>query len=528
LGGRKALMSFLGFSSDDIRQMEQLGIRPEQVEEQMGLLSGAQPFSRLDRPCTPGDGITILSQAEQKRYLDLFEAEVGNIAGSKFVPASGAATRMFKALLSKRSGMLSRDELVRDASAGDREAAEVLLFIDNIKEFAFFEDLKGSLAEEDLDIEDLIRSGRFDLIIDRMLSTPGLGYGELPKGLLPFHRYRGGPRTAFEEHLVEAAHYALDRQKLCRLAMTVSPEHMARFKALEKRVVKIYEEMLGVRIVVDFSIQSSATDTIAVTPDNQPFRTEEGRLLFRPAGHGALLANLSELDCDAAFITNIDNVVPDRLKGEVVRWKKILGGLLLSLREETFRYLCRLSEGIADDGLLDSATRFASDVLHLPVRRLAPLTGPDLARGLISLLDRPIRVCGMVRNQGEPGGGPFWVKDESGDAWLQIVEKAQVNLDSPDQRAAFDGSTHFNPVDIACCIKDRNGKRHDLSRFRDPRAVFISKKSYKGRELKALELPGLWNGAMAWWITVFVEVPSETFNPVKTVNDLLRPAHKNS
>lgn len=521
-------MSSWGFNSDDMRQMEQLGIGLEKIEEQMGLFSGPQPFSRLDRPCTPGDGITVLTQAEQESYLKLFESEGGNIASSKFVPASGAATRMFKALLSKQSGMLRRDDLVREASAGDKEAAEVLLFFDNIKEFAFFDDLKASLASAGLDIEKLIKSDRFALIIERLLSSKGLGYADLPKGLLPFHRYQGGARTAFEEHLVEAAYYALDGQGLCRLSMTVSPEHMGRFKALERRVVNLYEEMLGVRFDVGFSFQSSSTDTIAVTPDNKPFRTEEGKLLFRPAGHGALLGNLSQLDCDAAFITNIDNVVPDRLKGEVVRWKMILGGLLLSLRKETFGYIRKLSQGVSDRNFLDSVIKFASGVLHLPVRRLASLTGPDLAMGLISLLDRPIRVCGMVKNQGEPGGGPFWVRDEAGDAWPQIVEKAQVNLDSPDQRAAFDGSTHFNPVDIACCIKDRDGRRHDLSKFRDPRAVFISKKSYKGKELKALELPGLWNGSMAWWITVFVEVPPETFNPVKVVNDLLRPAHRGS
>ncbi len=496
----------------------------------MDLLSGSAPTTKIDRPATAGDGIDRLDRQAQDEFIRLYEKEAGLLEVFKFVPASGAATRMFKALLSiwSEGKPSSRDLIVSQADGNKEGIQEALAFMDGIRDLAFFEYLEDILKGLGFDAEQLIGQGRFGKIYDALLAPTGLDYAELPKGLIAFHRYPEGPRTSFEEHLVEITHYLKDNHGLCRLSMTVSSEHLSRFEALLRRFEAVFERNLEVRFQVEFSVQKNSTDTIAVGPENTPFRTEDGRILFRPGGHGALIHNLNELNCDVAFITNIDNVVPDRLKPGVVRWKKILGGYLLRIREKLFYYLEHLSKTDPAENLVAEAESFAANRLHLPISQYPTnISGRLRKEWLMDLLNRPIRVCGMVKNQGEPGGGPFWVKDKSGPVTLQIVEKAQVDMNAPEQRALFEASTHFNPVDIVCSLRDQNGVKFDLKRFVDPEAVFISRKSHQGRDLKALELPGLWNGAMARWITIFVEVPASTFNPVKTVNDLLRPAHRN-
>lgn len=523
-------MDSANFTPRDLEQIRSHGLTLEQVIAQISLFSGPPPLTAIERPAIAGDGIERLDGQALDELVSLFDREAGLVDTVKFVPASGAATRMFKALLSVWSEVreLTRDAVISQAGRGSDNIKDALAFMDGIRDFAFFGYLEGILKKAGLDSELLIRDGRFTEIFDALLSSGGLNYAELPKGLIAFHRYPEGPRTSFEEHLVEISHYLKDNEGVCRFSMTVSPEHLSHFEALLMRVKVPLERKLGVSFKVEFSVQKNTTDTIAVGPENSPFRTEDGKIVFRPGGHGALIDNLNELESDLAFITNIDNVVPDRLKPGVAGWKKILGGYLLQIRRKAFHYLERLAIPNPDETLIAESESFAADVLHLPVSNSpAGVSGRLRKERIMALLNRPIRVCGMVKNQGEPGGGPFWVKDKSGAVTLQIVEKAQVNMDAPEQKALFEASTHFNPVDLVCSLKDQNGCKFDLKKFVDPEAVFISRKSYQGRDLKALELPGLWNGAMAGWITVFMEVPASTFNPVKTVNDLLRPAHRN-
>lgn len=469
------------FSSDDLRQMAELGIAPEEALRQIELFRNPPPFTRVLRPCRLGDGIRQLSKVAEPWLLARFEEAARGGRVAKLVPASGAATRMFKELL-----------------AGENDA--VRPFLENLPRFAFYEDLAG-VPE--------------DAILEHLLTEKGLDYADLPKGLLKFHRYPGGPRTPFEEHLVEAADVTRDADGVCRLHFTVSPQHQERFENLLEEVRPVYERRYGCRFQVSFSDQRRSTDTIAVDPENRPFRQEDGTLLFRPGGHGALLDNLNSLGWDLVLLKNIDNVVPDSRKPVVNGWKKALTGYLLALQERIFRLSERLE---ADPAALEEAAKLVEEELSRPIPE-----GVDRRQFILEALNRPLRICGVVKNQGEPGGGPFWVEDACGQVSLQIVESSQIDPKVRDE--VLSRSTHFNPVDIVCALRDRHGAPYDLNRFVDPSTVFISSKSHEGRPLKALERPGLWNGAMAGWNTVFVEVPDETFAPVKTVMDLLRPEH---
>jgi hypothetical protein len=341
-----------------------------------------------------------------------------------------------------------------------------------------------------------------------------MGYATLPKGLLAFHSYDGGARTAFEEHLVEASQYARSQDGTCRLHFTVSPEHEAKFKELLGEVGPSFEERLGVKFDIGFSVQKPSTDAMAVDMDNAPFRNQDESLLFRPGGHGALIANLNDLDAEIVFVKNIDNIVPDHLREPCVFWKRVVGSTLIELQSEGFRHL----DALEKDG--DAAFEAAADFL----RERLNVTVPN-ATEAAAALDRPYRICGMVENTGEPGGGPFWTLLDGAET-AQVVETSQVDPDSESQKAILAKATHFNPVDLACAIRDRSGKPYDLREFIDEDAVFIAEKSKDGKPLKSLERPGLWNGAMARWNTVFVEVPIATFNPVKTVNVLLERAHQ--
>jgi hypothetical protein len=506
------------FTPRDLEQMASMGLAPEEAARQVELFRHPPPHTRVLRPCRLGDGIRVISPAEQAPLLARFDAAVRRERIGRFVPASGAATRMFQDLLAF---------LASPAGAGLTPA--VRTFFDNLDRFAFRDELAAALAKDGLDLTAAVEQGDHRRILTCLLEGSGLGYAELPKGLLPFHRYPEGPRTSFEEHLVEAAGVVGDRQGRCRLHFTVSPEHQERFQRLLERVRPVREESLGCRFEVSFSTQRRSTDTLAVDLANRPFRLADGSLLFRPGGHGALLGNLNALGregWDIALLKNIDNVVPDAGKPLVHLWKRILGGCLLAARERMFGCLDRLEDREDSSGLAEAA-----EILETELSRPLPESFNESApeerrRFLIAALDRPLRVCGVVPNQGEPGGGPFWVKSPNGEVSLQIVEASQIDRGDPQQRAVLAASRYFNPVDIACGLRDRRGRPYDLHRFVDPSTVFISEKSHEGRLLKALERPGLWNGAMARWNTVFVEVPAETFAPVKTVFDLLRPEHQ--
>jgi hypothetical protein len=505
------------FSKEDMHQITTRGQTPETVLSQIETFQRGISYTTLHRPCTMDDGITVLQPSAIEALGTLYAQAVSASRVMKFVPASGAATRMFQALIS----YCECQEAARSKNEKD-----VLHFINNLQRFAFYNDLQAAIQRHRGEVAAYLAHGQHAELLSYLLTSRGLNYANLPKILLKFHRYDDHYRTPLEEHLVEAAAYALDRHQIARLHVTVTPAHAEAVRAHIEASQRRYERD-GLRYEIDLSVQSPATDTIAVDLDNNPFRNEHGHLLFRPGGHGALLANLQALAADIVFIKNIDNVVPDHLKYVTYRYKCALGGYLVHLQQQIFAYLEHLAAGRVDAGLLEEIRTFAQ-------RELAIVVPPGLQhaprhehiRFLYDRLNRPLRVCGMVRNEGEPGGGPFWVEHPDGSLSRQIVEASQVDTALPEQRALLAASTHFNPVDLVCGVRDYRGQPFDLQRFADPDTGFISHKTYAGRPLKALELPGLWNGAMAYWNTVFVEVPLSTFSPVKTVLDLLRPEHQ--
>ena len=495
----------------DLLQIEQKGIAPTQVERQLAYFEHGMAPLELEAAARIGQGIIRLTDEAVGRYVGYYQSRLGGLRPLKFVPASGAASRMFEALFAFMEG---------EDQEPQGEVAEVC---EQLPKFAFYEELAERVGGvEKLDV--LCEARAYKAIMIALLEIDGLDYGSQPKGLLKFHRYADGARTPFEEHLVEAAHYSKGGDGVARLHFTVSAEHHHDFVRLFEKVQNHYSEQYKVRYEVAFSEQKPATDTIAVDLSNQPFRMEGGRLLFRPGGHGALIQNLNELDADLIFIKNIDNVAPDRMKAETFRYKQALAGMLLQLREQVFDWTLRLREGLQD---LSEVEAFVQDQLgvHFP-QDYSNKNEATKRAWLIGKLDRPMRICGMVQNQGEPGGGPFWVKNKDGSTSLHIVETSQMNLDDPHQQAVLQQATHFNPVDLICSTRDADGRPYNLNSHVDADAAFISQKSRNGRELKALELPGLWNGAMSDWITLFVEVPLATFNPVKKVNDLLREEHQ--
>jgi len=513
----------------DRSQIETIGITEKEILSQIEKFEKGAPYIKLNRPCMVNDGIRVVSEKEAQELIDVFDTYAPKMVVVKFVPASGAASRMFKTLLKFNNEYkeIKRDFFESQAKANASEINELIEFMEGIYKFAFTDDLRLALSKDGFDIDKFVEAGEFKRIIEYLLTAKGLNYSKLPKGLIKFHSYKDGTRTAFEEHMVEAEGYIKNQDRRCRLHFTVSPEHKEKFLSLLEDVKNRYEKHLGVEIKVDFSVQDRSTDTIAVDMNNQPFRLSDGTLLFRPGGHGALIKNLNGIRGDLVFIKNIDNVVPDRLKAHTFYWKKVLGGILIQTQQKIFSYIKRLSTDPVSEDLLREVVEFAKTELstELPENRVSVLS-ERTRKALLGVLNRPLRVCGMVRNVGEPGGGPFWVEGKEGTLSLQIVESAQVDPHSVEQQKILTSSTHFNPVDIVCGFRDWEGKSFDLEQYVDTEAVFISKKSKNGRDLKALELPGLWNGGMAFWNTIFVEVPLITFNPVKTVNDLLREEHQ--
>ena len=498
---------------EDLIQLEGLGLSVDRVQAQIDNFKQGFPKAHLDAPATPANGgIQVLNDKEIARYEKSYRTLGKGLRILKFVPASGAATRMFKDLYAFSSTYFG--------VAGNfaKEFPEVQQFLENIHTFAFFNDLKACMMASDLDIEEYLQRGDYSTVINFLLKEQYLGYGSLPKALLKFHRYGEVQRTPLEEHIVEGALYARSSDGTVNLHFTLSPEHRTAFRRKIAEVKHYYESTFGITLKITFSEQKHYTDIIAVDEQNQPIRDEEGRLVFRPGGHGALIENLNEQHADLIFVKNIDNVVPDWMKHTTVIYKQVLAGMLLELRQKTFDAL-RTLDGHPDEKTLRRIARFAKEELNIMVP-----DGCD-AKNLHSLLNRPMRVCGMVKNLGEPGGGPFYTIDSKGSRSLQIVESAQVNHRDPQQEALFQASTHFNPVDLVCCTRNYRGRYFDLRQYVDPMTGFISKKTKGAVTLKSQELPGLWNGAMADWITLFVEVPVATFNPVKTVNDLLRKEH---
>jgi hypothetical protein len=499
----------------DERQLAMRGIPVAEARRQLEWLRRPPEYARLERPCTAGDGIQRLEPARLEGLLAHHAAAAGAGRVSAFVPASGAATRMFKDLLA--AAALPGGLTPSAVAALDRPEARALeAFVAALPRFAFEPALREALAARGAELAALRTAGPWRPLIDTLLGGGGLDYASLPKALLAFHRAAEGVRTAFEEHLVEAAVLLRDAAGACRLHVTVSPEHRSGFDALLAGAGAAHAARLGVRYAIELSEQHPDTDTIAAELAGGPFRGAAGELLFRPAGHGALLRNLEQARGDLVFLKNIDNVAVDALKAETARWSEALVGLASELAASVHALRARLDDR-ADAAALADAARFASGTLGLEVsaERAA----------LCDALDRPLRVCGMVPNTGEPGGGPFWVRGHDGRVTRQVVETAQVAPD-PAQQEILKRATHFNPVFIACALRDRHGEPWPLERFVDPDTAIVTRKSAGGRELLALERPGLWNGAMAGWNTIFVEVPLAVFNPVKTVFDLLRPEHQ--
>ena len=510
------------FTEKDLEQLREKDISVDMAKDQIRNFKKGFPFIKMAAPATPGDGIIQIDKDQLKEYVQFYEKKSPDLDIVKFVPASGAATRMFKELFTWRDE-LRRGASVDEIASSDKNAAE---FFAELKTIAFWDDLKNLLKDKGMNAESLLEKKDYLPLIDHLLEDDGLGYALLPKGLLRFHKHDNFSRTPLEEHLVEGANYVRKFNGVVKLHFTVSPEHRGRFINHVGSVIKSYEENFGARFEVRFSVQKPSTDTMAVDMNNEPFRENDGSLLFRPGGHGALIQNLNELTEDIVYIKNIDNVVPDHLKNETYTYKKLLGGLLLFMQEKVFRILSEIDGGSFADDEYAVARTFAIEHLCIDEKNLPhdAKSGVPLLR---NLLDRPIRICGMVKNVGEPGGGPFWVIDpKTGIRSLQIVESSQVDHKNAEQKKIFEQSTHFNPVDLVCSLKDHNGKPHDLGEFIDPETGFISFKSKDGKDLKAQELPGLWNGAMAHWNTLFVEVPLITFNPVKTIMDLLREEHR--
>ena len=521
-------MEAIIFTAEDLNQMNGRGITEKAVRTQIETFKKSRFRLTLCLPATLGNGITTIPEDKIAEMLRFHKRSADEGRFLKFVPASGAASRMFKTLLAFKNStdQLDQADITRRAQQGDNEAQELLHFIGGIKSLAFFKDLTRVMDHHGLKTDDIIAKNDFRLILDYLLTSRGLNYSRLPKALLAFHHYPDRNRTPFEEHLVEAAGYIRDNNGICRIHVTISPEDREGFTRLLKETKPLYEKKYDVRFEIHFSAQKKSTDTLAVDMDNTPFRDQEGALVFRPGGHGALIENLNDTNEDLLYIKNIDNVLPDRLKPPTLLWKKILGGYLTKTQQKIFTILTKLNNGEKQTEFLEQSLEFAQNelsILPTPGNKLE--SKEEKAAFLFTKLNRPIRVCGMVQNEGEPGGGPFWVAGKDGSLSLQIVEQAQVDTHSLKQQDIWKQATHFNPVDIVCGIRNYQGENFDLRDYVDKKAVFISTKSKDGRKLKALELPGLWNGAMSDWITIFVDVPVITFNPVKTISDLLRKEH---
>ncbi|MEH6680684.1 MAG: DUF4301 family protein [Sediminicola sp.] len=508
------------FTEKDREQLRDKGISEEKILGQIETFKDGIPFVSLVKAAVISDGIIKFDGPEEDAFVQKFENSKENVSLLKFVPASGAASRMFKALFAFLESFDPATESLSDylKRTGD---ADIKALSEGLQEFPFYPLIRNRIAARATS-----KDQEVFLFVQEMLSPEKLNYGFFPKGLLPFHNYGDHVATPFEEHLKEAALYAATEGQ-ANLHFTISEQHGEMFNQEFIGIKERISHTTATSFNIGYSYQKSATDTVAVDMENQLFRNQDGSMLFRPGGHGALVENLNDQDADIIFIKNIDNVVVAKSLEQVARSKKILAGLLLDIQERAFLFAAALEKELLTKQILNDIRTFMEERLNVvlqPDFDGLPLKDQQLI--LKEKINRPIRVCGMVKNEGEPGGGPFWITDRTGSVSLQIVESAQVDTSDAGQNAIFRNSTHFNPVDIVCGVRNHKGKKYNLMDFVDHKQGFITEKTSDGKELKALELPGLWNGGMAFWNTLFVEVPSVTFNPVKTVNDLLKPSHQ--
>ena len=512
----------MGFSSLDFVQIYEHGISLENIQKQLSIFKKGISKTVLIEPAMVSNGILKLSKNNFQQKADFFDANKSTLKLNKFVPASGAASRMFKFL----SEFLNDFEIEKEsinAYINRKKDSELSIFIVGMDKFPFFEVVHEKLKEVFPNFDDLERDYKNYYFIKLLLSPDYFDYANKPKGVLPFHKYKNHTATAVEEHLHECAYYA-SSNGISNLHFTVSEAHQSQFESIIDTVKSTMEKESGTVINTTYSFQNKSTDTIAVDLKNKPFRDKNDKLFFRPGGHGALIENLNNLDADIIFIKNIDNVIQNHIES-IALYKKALAGVLLELQQKVFRYLNKIDNDNLED--LDEIMTFVKNELNIGVNDgFLKYTLENKISYLKELFDRPIRVCGMVKNEGEPGGGPFWVRDSNGNVSLQIVESSQVDLTNSNQAEILASATHFNPVDLVCGIRNYKNEKFDLTQFVDHNSGFIVEKTQNGKPLKGYELPGLWNGAMAKWITVFVEVPLITFNPVKTVNDLLKDPHQ--
>lgn len=513
------------FTEEDLTQIRQKGINEEKVEEQIKIFQRGNLPVNIESAATTGHGIEQFSEQEQRELGNFYDSRKDDLEILKFVPASGAATRMFKSLHTFLSSFdpshsSIEDYLIQSKDKGLKE------FFHNMEKLPFYEIAVNYAREAQPGFEDLNEEAQKFLLLQTILFSPGLDLSNYPKGLVPFHNYGDHVATAFEEQLYEAAEFASSNNK-ARLHFTVSEDHLEKFREELENIRPRVEGRSGTKFEVSFSFQDPATDTIAVDANNDPFRTEDGNLFFRPGGHGALIKNLNAVEADVIFIKNIDNVVTREKAPGVAKFKKLLAGKLLKLQEKCFNFLTRLDSNLPDEDLLSEIRKFIKEELKVDIEvQINGLSSEEHILMIRDRLNRPLRVCGMVKNEGEPGGGPFLVNMMDGTKSLQIIEGAQIDENNVQQKEIAKNATHFNPVDIVAGTRNFKGEKFDLLKYIDPATSFIAEKSDNGRPLKALELPGLWNGGMAYWNTVFIEVPVSTFNPVKTVSDLLKSTHQ--
>ncbi len=517
----------MNWTNKDLNQFEKKGISTEQVDKQIDNFIAGFPFMDISKAATIGDGLIKLNEEQLEKYIRKYNYESLQLKIIKFIPASGAASRMFKALFELKETNPDSEEYLSLIQKNDFNSPSN--FFKNLTNFPFYKDLQETSVLKGQNIDNTLKDKNLHTVLQALLDKSGLNYGNKPKGLLKFHYYKDNTGTPTREHMVEGALYASGGNDIY-LHFTVSPEHIDDFKNHVNELKQIFEKRFGVNYYISFSIQKPSTDTIAVDLNNNPFRNEDGSILFRPGGHGALIENLNELNADIVFVKNIDNIVPDRLKTETVNYKKALAGLLIDYQNRVFTYIQILKSGeaISDEIIKEVIEFLKSDLCFIPNDDFSQMNNKDKIKYLIETLNRPIRVCGMVKNEGEPGGGPFWAENGNGNSSLHIVEASQIDLNDIKKKEIVKNATHFNPVDLICGIKDYKGNKFDLTKYVDTKTGFISEKSKNGKALKAMELPGLWNGAMSDWLTIFVEVPIITFNPVKIINDLLRQEHQNA
>ncbi|MBP7230870.1 MAG: DUF4301 family protein [Syntrophaceae bacterium] len=498
------------FFNQDMKQIKAMGLSKRDLEKQMEVFSRGPNYWRLIRPCMPGDGVLSVSSNQRKTLVGQFEAKAGKYRLLKFVPASGAASRMFAGWFAAAS----------QGSFGSDKSDKT--FFRHLKKMPF-----ASLIEKDQTAGLDAKKEKLSDLLNFILTSDGHNFGNLPKALILFHCYPDGEiRTALEEHLVEAGAYLGDCRNTCRLHFTLSEEHVEKVMERMKNVQAKYEKMFQVRMDISYSIQSPATRMIAIDEQGFPLRDGEGRLVFRPGGHGALLRNLSALDADFVFVKNIDNIVRQDFLDKLLPYKKMLGGLAIQIRETVFSMLQNLESGQISDSVLSGYEDYCRQVFHMAFPAGDDrLSLPQQRKKLFILLNRPLRICAVVKNQGEPGGGPFWVEEKDGGRTLQIVEHAHVDPLDAEQQNIWKRAAYFNPVDMVCCLRNYQGDKFDLKKYVHRDVYLLSSKTEKGRKILCQELPGLWNGGMAYWNTVFVEMPLAVFNPVKTVDDLLRIRH---